>query len=72
MPMEATTNIIVRTPDVFLTASEVAEILGISRPFAYKIIKQMNNELETQGFMTIAGRVASLRTAQTLRGETSV
>lgn len=56
--MEATTNIIVRTPDVFLTASEVAEILGISRPFAYKIIKQMNNELETQGFMTIAGRVS--------------
>lgn len=40
MPMEATTNIIVRTPDVFLTASEVAEILGISRPFAYKIIKR--------------------------------
>ena len=70
--MEATTNIIVRTPDVFLTASEVAEILGISRPFAYKIIKQMNNELETQGIMTIAGRVASLRMAQTLRGETSV
>ena len=29
---------------IFITAAEMAEILGISKPYAYKIIKQMNEE----------------------------
>ncbi len=44
--------------DLFVTASEVAQDLGISKPFAYKLVRQMNAELEEQGFMTIAGRVS--------------
>lgn len=43
---------------VFITATEMAEILGISKPYAYKIIKQMNEELEAKGFITIPGRVS--------------
>lgn len=31
---------------IFITAAEMAEILGISKPYAYKIIKQMNEDLE--------------------------
>ena len=27
---------------IFITAAEMAEILGISKPYAYKIIKQLN------------------------------
>ena len=43
--------------DLFVTAGEVAQDLGISKPFAYKLVRQMNEELEAKGFITIAGRV---------------
>ena len=42
---------------LFVTAGEIAEELGISKPFAYKLVRQMNEELEAKGFLTIAGRV---------------
>lgn len=44
--------------DLFVTAGEVAQDLGISKQFAYKLVRQMNEELETKGFITIAGRVS--------------
>ena len=44
--------------DLFVTAGEVAQDLGISKPFAYKLVRQMNEELEAKGFITIAGRVS--------------
>ena len=44
--------------ELFVTAEEVAQDLGVSKPFAYKLIRQMNGELEQKGFMTIAGRVS--------------
>ncbi len=43
---------------IFITAAEMAEILGISKPYAYKIIKQMNKDLEANGFITISGKVS--------------
>ena len=42
---------------LFYTAQEVAEILGVSRTKAYKIVKQLNLELQAKGFIVIAGRV---------------
>lgn len=33
------------------------EMLGLSRSKCYKIIKQLNDELEEQGFITVSGRV---------------
>lgn len=44
--------------DLFVTAGEVAQDLGVSKPFAYKLVQQMNEELEAKGFITIAGRVS--------------
>lgn len=44
--------------ELFVTAEEVAQDLGVSKPFAYKLIRQLNGELEQKGFMTIAGRVS--------------
>lgn len=41
---------------LFVTAGEIAKELGISKPFAYKLVRQMNEELEAKGFLTIAGR----------------
>lgn len=43
---------------LFLRAEEVAQELGISLSCAYKLIKQLNVELEGRGFITINGRVS--------------
>jgi CTP-dependent riboflavin kinase len=44
---------------IYITAAEMAEMLGISKPYAYKLIKQMNEELDAKGFITISGKVAT-------------
>lgn len=41
----------------FIRAEELAEIMEISVPYAYKIIKQLNQELDAKGYITITGRV---------------
>ena len=40
-----------------MRAEEVAEVLEVSTSFAYKVIRQLNNELKAKGYITIAGRV---------------
>ena len=41
----------------FIRAEEVADELGVSKPYAYKLIRQLNEELKDKGFITIAGRI---------------
>ena len=41
----------------FMRVEEVAEELGVSSSYAYKIIRRLNAELEEKGIITIAGRV---------------
>ncbi len=41
----------------FIRAEEVAEVMEISVPYAYKIIKKLNDELDAKGYITITGRV---------------
>ena len=40
----------------YITATEVAEIMGISRSKAYQIVRQLNKELKAQGYLTVAGK----------------
>lgn len=40
----------------FITAAEVAEIMGISRTKSYELVREMNRELKAQGYLTIAGK----------------
>ena len=42
----------------FLNAQDVAEFMGISTPMAYKIIRQLNDELKEQGYITICGKIS--------------
>lgn len=42
----------------FLTAPDVAEVLGCSVSKAYMVIKELNNELKAQGKIVIAGKVS--------------
>lgn len=41
----------------YLTVNDVEEILGISRSLAYKVIRNMNNDLAAKGYLTAAGKV---------------
>ncbi len=43
--------------NTFMRVADVAEELGISKSYAYKIVQKLNAELKAQGFMTISGRV---------------
>ena len=41
---------------MFMRVDEVAEELGVSVPYAYKLIRSMNAELKKTGCITISGR----------------
>ena len=41
----------------FMKIQDVADELGISKSYAYKIVQKLNEELKAQGFITISGRV---------------
>ena len=43
--------------NLYYTANEVKEMLGVSRGHAYKIVKQLNDELASKGFIVVVGRV---------------
>ncbi|MCL2882371.1 MAG: DNA-binding protein [Coriobacteriia bacterium] len=42
----------------FLRASDVAQELGVSPAYAYKLIRKLNAELQERGFITINGRIS--------------
>ena len=41
----------------YLTAQEVAEAMGVSAGKAYGLIREMNQELKEQGYLTISGKI---------------
>ena len=43
---------------LYLRAEDVAEYMDVSVPMAYKIIRRLNNELVSQGYIVVAGRVS--------------
>lgn len=42
----------------FLDVNDVADCMGISIPTAYKVIKQLNDQLKKLGYVTVAGKVS--------------
>ena len=40
----------------FITAEEVQQILSVSRSKSYQIIRELNKELKSMGYHTIAGK----------------
>lgn len=43
----------------FMTVDDVAEELSVSKSKAYKIVRQLNKELEEKDIITVAGRVCT-------------
>ena len=44
--------------NTFLRVEDVATELGISKSYAYKIVRQLNSELKNMGYLTVAGRIS--------------
>lgn len=42
----------------FIGATEIAEQLGTSKAYAYKVIRKLNAELEQKGCLIVQGRVS--------------
>ena len=42
---------------IYITVSELAQVMGVSNGHAYKLIREMNTELKKQGYLTIAGKL---------------
>ena len=41
----------------FMTVEEVAQELGVSKSYAYKIVRELNAEMQNLGYLTVSGRV---------------
>ena len=42
---------------IYITAPMLSQMLGVSNGFAYKMIREMNQELRQQGLLTISGKI---------------
>lgn len=47
----------VSTNNIFIRADEVAQVLNVSVQTGYKIIRDLNKELQKKGFVVQTGRV---------------
>ena len=41
-----------------MRVDDIAQELGVSKSYAYKIVKKLNTELKAMGYLIIAGRVS--------------
>lgn len=44
---------------LFINADEIVEIMGIAKPTAYQLIRNLNKELKEKGYMVIRGKVST-------------
>lgn len=45
-------------PDkLFMNADEIVKIMGVAKPTAYQLIRELNKELKAKGYITIQGKV---------------
>ena len=45
------------TDNTFMRVEEVAQVLGVSVSYAYKIIQKLNAEMKEMDYLTISGRI---------------
>lgn len=43
--------------NIFIDAQEVANELGTSKAYAYKLIKRLNEEMKASGFITVQSKI---------------
>lgn len=42
---------------IYYSAEDIAKMLGVSMGKSYKILREMNKDLASKGFLTIAGKI---------------
>ena len=58
MPVDGREEVIIlMAGEIFMRADEVASVLGVSKPYAYKLIQRLNEKLAKTGCFTMAGRI---------------
>ena len=45
------------TDNKLLSVDEIAKTIGISRSYAYRVIRKLNNELQESGHYVVPGKV---------------
>lgn len=56
---------------LFISAKEVAKELEVSDSYAYRLIRQLNAELEQKGFVVVKGKIGSLTLAHSQNSQMS-
>ena len=51
-------NVTLDQNKLYYTAAEISEVLGVSMPSAYRIIHNLNDELKSMGYITVAGKIS--------------
>jgi len=46
------------TSNTFMRVDDVAQELGVSKSYAYKVVRKLNAELKDLGYLTVAGRIS--------------
>jgi len=44
--------------NAFMRVDDVANVLSVSKSYAYKLVQKLNAELKEMGYLTISGRVS--------------
>lgn len=70
MEQESTEQKSMKQERWYYTAKEVMDILGISRSKAYKLVKELNEELSAEGYIVTAGKISKKFLNERLYGMT--
>ena len=57
--------------ELFITAEEVAKELRVSKSYAYKVIREMNQQLRKSGFIVMCGKVSRQYFYEKIYGSTN-
>lgn len=58
-----------QTNGAFVTAAEVSKVMGVSKAYAYRIIKRLNDELSAKGYLVIQGKTSRKYFREKIYGE---
>lgn len=53
---------------MYMNVDDVCAVLGVSKAFAYKIMKGYNEELKERGFLVIPGKISTKFLAEKIYG----
>lgn len=54
---------------IYYSAENIAKMLGVSMGKSYKILREMNKDLASKGFLTIAGKIPMVHGGYNIAGQ---